>query len=83
MRDAYPDHFTEVRGRGMIQGIVCADPSLADAVCALAFERGLLVETAGPRGEVIKILAPVNIDEALLAKGLGILRSAVDDVIAK
>jgi len=62
--------FTEARGRGLIQGLVAGTPELAKAICFAAFERGLLVETAGVDGDVVKFLPPLTataqeIDEAL------------------
>jgi len=69
-----------VRGRGLIQGLVFDDPAMADAVTTEAFDRGLVIETAGPRGEVVKLLAPLVIERDLLAKGFDILASAVDHV---
>jgi diaminobutyrate-2-oxoglutarate transaminase len=70
----------ETRGRGLAQGITFADPEVADRVCKLAFENGLLVETSGPDGEVVKLMPPLNIDVRDLELGLEILASAVDHV---
>jgi diaminobutyrate-2-oxoglutarate transaminase len=59
-----------VRGSGLIQGVVTTSPEAAASICAAAFARGLVVETAGPEGEVVKLLpalttTPWEIDEAL------------------
>lgn len=58
------------RGRGLIQGLVARTPDVAKAICRAAFDRGLLVETAGVDGDVVKLLPPLtataeDIDEAL------------------
>ncbi len=50
---------------------------LGSAVSAAAFERGLLVETAGPRNEVVKLLPPLTIAESELEQGLELLAEAV------
>ncbi len=55
------------RGRGMIQALVFNDGDDADAVAARAFERGVIVETCGSDGEVLKFLAPLNIAKEELA----------------
>jgi diaminobutyrate-2-oxoglutarate transaminase len=66
-----------LRGRGMIQGIELPDPERAALVARTAFQRGLIVETAGPQDEVVKILPPLTIDDADLHAGLEILREAL------
>ncbi len=66
-----------VRGRGMIQGIEFSDRSLAGKISASAFERGLIVETAGPNDEVLKVLPPLTIDMEALQNGLEILTDAI------
>lgn len=70
--------LVEVRGCGLAHGLAFTDGELADKVCAAAFERGLLVETAGPRGEVVKLLPPLTIDDDELTHGLSVLSEAVD-----
>lgn len=66
-----------VRGRGLMQGIAMASGELAGRASALAFERGLVIETAGPHGEVLKCLPPLVISSTELDAGLDILASAV------
>jgi len=81
MAGAFPG--TTVRGRGLIQGIVFADPEHTEAVCREAFGNGLIIETAGPRGEVAKVLPPLVIDRARLDQGLDILEEAVATIAQK
>lgn len=71
-----------VRGRGLLAGIVFPDEETASLVAAAAFERGLLVETSGPRGEVLKVMPALNIEAADLDKGLGIIVDATQAVHA-
>ncbi len=66
-----------VRGRGLLQGIAMASGDLAGRASATAFEKGLVIETAGPHGEVLKCLPPLIISDAELDAGLDILADAV------
>jgi diaminobutyrate-2-oxoglutarate transaminase len=67
----------EIRGRGFIQGIAFADEHIAGAISKEAFERNLIIETAGPDDEVLKLLPPLVIDDAELERGLDIIRDSV------
>ncbi|MET7300429.1 diaminobutyrate--2-oxoglutarate transaminase [Embleya sp. NPDC005575] len=73
---------TGSRGRGMLHGLECQDQESADAVVHECFTRGLIVETAGALGNVVKLLPALTIDEDVLAEGLGILGAAARDVLA-
>lgn len=70
MCEAYPACGGTVRGRGMIQGIAFAEPELAVRLCRAAFERGVIMETSGPRDEVAKLMPPLTIERPLLEEGL-------------
>lgn len=78
----YPDAIAGVRGRGLAQGLVFADPDTAPAVCAQAFDRRLLMETSGPEGEVVKLLPPLTTTSDELAEGLDIIDASVGAVLA-
>ncbi|KUJ68934.1 diaminobutyrate--2-oxoglutarate transaminase [Streptomyces albus subsp. albus] len=67
------------RGRGLVWGLEFADRHRASAVCARAFELGLLLETSGPHGEVVKLLPPLTISPEELDEGLRILARSVRD----
>jgi diaminobutyrate-2-oxoglutarate transaminase len=69
-----------LKGRGMMQGVDVGNGDLAGAICARAFELGLIIETSGARDEVVKVLAPLTTPEDTFAKGLDILAQAVRDV---
>ena len=73
----YPELQAEVRGKGMMQGIACGDEDVARRICAAAFSAGLLMETAGPNGNVVKLMPPLTIGEATLKRGLSILERSV------
>ncbi|MEW5656551.1 diaminobutyrate--2-oxoglutarate transaminase [Streptomyces sp. CS081A] len=66
-----------VRGRGLVWGLEFADGERAEAVCRRAFETGLLLETSGPHGEVVKLLPPLTATDDELDEGLGILARSV------
>jgi diaminobutyrate-2-oxoglutarate transaminase len=46
-------------------------------VCPDAFERGLLIETSGPHGEVAKVLSPLIVTDEELPRGLRLLEESV------
>ena len=71
--------FPELRrkGRGMMQGIEMPSGAMASRVVELAFAEGLIIETSGPFGEVVKILAPLVIEPAELDEGLQILFDSI------
>jgi len=60
-----------------MQGIRVGADGLSDKVCAVAFENGLIMETSGADGEVIKVMPPLVIEDVGLDKGLAILGRAV------
>lgn len=69
-----------MRGRGMLRGLLLPSGELADAVTARCFNEGLILETAGSEGQVIKFLAPLTIENDTLEEGFGILKSSLDAV---
>ncbi|GEK86078.1 diaminobutyrate--2-oxoglutarate transaminase [Microbacterium aerolatum] len=69
------------KGRGLARGLQFADGATADAVCHAAFERGLLMETSGPSGEVMKILPALTITDEELDRGLDIIAASVDEAL--
>jgi diaminobutyrate-2-oxoglutarate transaminase len=65
------------KGRGLARGIEFISGDLASEVCNEAFERGLLMETSGPEGQVMKILPPLTLTDEELSEGLDIIGAAV------
>lgn len=65
------------KGRGLARGLSFAQPELASKACAIAFERGLLMETSGPSGEVMKIMPPLTITDDELEEGLDVVSRSV------
>jgi diaminobutyrate-2-oxoglutarate transaminase len=71
-----------VRGRGLIQGLDCPAAGIATEVSAVAFERGLVLETSGAESTVVKLMPPLVIDDDLLEEGLQILARSLEAVVA-
>lgn len=72
-----------VRGVGLMQGLAIPVGGLAETICRAAFDHGLIVETAGVRGEVAKIFPPLTIELPALREGLERLAAATDSVLAQ
>ncbi|QWF81565.1 diaminobutyrate--2-oxoglutarate transaminase [Amycolatopsis sp. CA-230715] len=81
--EAYPEANLLAKGRGLARGLEFADGDLAGKVCAAAFERGLLMETSGPDGEVMKLLPPLTLSDEELGKGLDIISESIKTVLHK
>jgi diaminobutyrate-2-oxoglutarate transaminase len=71
------------RGRGLARGLAFADAQLAGNVCHAAFERGLLMETSGPEGEVVKLMPPLTVTDDELEQGVRIVAESVREVAAR
>ncbi len=81
---SYPNAGLSVRGRGLIQGLVTGNqPDLANRIARKAFERGLVIETAGAHDEVLKVLPALTIEDELLTRGLDIIEASVADALAE
>jgi diaminobutyrate-2-oxoglutarate transaminase len=66
-----------VKGRGMMQGLCVRHGDLANRASKKAYELGLVIETAGPHDEVLKVLAPLTIALPDLHQGLALLHQAL------
>lgn len=82
LADAFPHAVTGIRGHGMIVGIVTASGEIARNVSQEAFKRGLVVETAGSEGQVVKLLPPLTTEDPTLTKGMGIIAESVEATAA-
>jgi diaminobutyrate-2-oxoglutarate transaminase len=77
MANEFPELKAQVRGRGLVKGLALKNPKLAPKVRQAAFERNLILETSGPRGEVVKLLPPLTIDPDALERGLEIIEESL------
>ncbi len=75
------EHGFETRGRGMMRGVSTGSGEVASAVTTACFDAGLIIETSGAHDEVIKVLAPLVIDDATLAAGLDILETKIREAM--
>jgi 4-aminobutyrate aminotransferase len=74
----------EARGLGPMLAVELTEPTpdLAKAVTSAARERGLVLLSCGIYGNVIRILVPLTIDDALLERGLDLLEESLGDARA-
>ncbi|TML94992.1 MAG: aspartate aminotransferase family protein [Actinobacteria bacterium] len=74
----------EARGLGPMLALELTEPTpdLAKAITTAARERGLVLLSCGIYGNVIRILVPLTIDDALLERGLDLLEESLGDARA-
>jgi 4-aminobutyrate aminotransferase / (S)-3-amino-2-methylpropionate transaminase / 5-aminovalerate transaminase len=78
------DGIGDVRGRGAMVAIELVHPDgtpdadRAKRICASCHSQGVIVLTAGTMGNVVRLLPPLVLDEALLEDGLAALEVAVN-----
>jgi 4-aminobutyrate aminotransferase / (S)-3-amino-2-methylpropionate transaminase / 5-aminovalerate transaminase len=53
------------------------DAATMNAIMSRCLEQGVIVLTAGTHSNVVRLLAPITIDDALLADGLDVVDEAV------
>jgi 4-aminobutyrate aminotransferase len=78
---AFPDHVRDVRGRGLLVGVQFDSGATAAAVEHAAFQRGLMVLTAGD--DVVRISPPLVITERETASGCRVFAEAVAAVAGR
>jgi acetylornithine/N-succinyldiaminopimelate aminotransferase len=71
-----PERVEEVRGRGLLLGLVLREPEVAARVLSATREAGVLVNLTSDR--VFRVFPPLNIPEGDLARGLDVLERAVE-----
>ena len=79
----YPEIIVDIRGRGMVFGIEFKDVTFAKQVQTVAFSNHLIIETAGPFDEVLKVLPSLTIENLELQEGLEILQTSIETCIKK
>ena len=83
IRNAYPQHKIDIRGRGLIWGLDVGDGEVAKQVIRYCFDNGLLIESSGAFDEVLKVMPALTIDLDTLTQGLQILEAGVKSVLGK
>lgn len=76
------EHGLSTRGRGMMRGLDVGSGEIASRITAAAFARGLIVETSGAHDEIVKVLAPLIIEDAQFSLGLDILEDCVREALS-
>ncbi len=79
------DSRLELRGIGMIWGIEFENipvKGLADRVIEKCFEYGLIIEGAGRKNSVVKLMPPLVISEEELVEGMKIIKKSVEENLA-
>lgn len=74
------------RGIGLIQAIefgACPDDALCGRIRKIAFEKHLVIESAGRKDSALKIMPPLVIDDQTLFEGLEILKESIKEAIAR
>jgi diaminobutyrate-2-oxoglutarate transaminase len=82
LADALPTGGARVVGRGLMQGLEIDRPGLAAQVAREAFDRRVLVETAGADDQVVKLLPPLTISDDDLAHAFAVLAEALDAAVS-
>ena len=80
------DSRLECRGLGLIWGIEFENipvDGLADKVIERCFEHGLIIEGAGRKNSVVKLMPPLVIETDELLEGLNIIEKAVKEELEK
>lgn len=75
-------HGLTTRGRGMMRGINVGSGDVAGRITGICFDEGLIIETSGAHDEIVKVLAPLVIDDETFNAGLDILEEALVEAIA-
>ena len=70
------------KGLGLMLGIEFGSANSAVRIARAAYERGVLVETAGPEDEVLKLMPPLTIETDVLGQGLSRLEDAIRAEVA-
>ena len=73
-----------LRGLGLIQGVdfeKIPDPDFCSRVRRHCFERQLIIESAGRKDCVLKIMPPLTIEEDVLLQGMDILRDSIREAL--
>jgi diaminobutyrate-2-oxoglutarate transaminase len=71
-----------VKGRGMMQGLDVGSGELAVDIAHRCYDQGLVIETSGPRDEVVKVFAPLTTPDDLLFEGLAVIERSAKSAVS-
>ncbi len=76
----------QIRGIGLIWGIDLSklnQPELVNNIIKACFNNGLVIESTGRNGQVLKLLPALTIEKKLLSKGCNIIKQALFEILTK
>ncbi|MGV8894368.1 MAG: diaminobutyrate--2-oxoglutarate transaminase [Burkholderiaceae bacterium] len=79
--ELFPAGTTELKGKGLMQGISIQRPGLAQQISEVVFKHGVIAETCGPDNEVLKLMPPMTIDAETMQEGFERLNAAIREVL--
>ena len=65
------------KGRGLLQGLDLGDSATATEVQRTCFQNGLIIETCGPSGEVLKFMPPLTVSDVEMTEAVNIVMHAI------
>lgn len=80
VRKKYPEHISEVRGKGLIVGIEFSDRDFARDCFSVSVKNGLLVILTVER--VFRILPPLNTNEEEIDFAVAVITKSIEEVVS-
>lgn len=79
------DERLSYRGIGLIWGIDFSkiDPELALSAVHFGFDNNIIMEVAGRKDSVLKLMPPLTIEDEILKEGLEIVKRSIDQALKK
>ncbi|MCL2482708.1 MAG: aspartate aminotransferase family protein [Propionibacteriaceae bacterium] len=77
------DDSIDIRGLGMIWGIDVHEDALSAQISRACFDHGVILERAGRKNGVVKLMPSLVIPDEILVEGLGVIRDAVVEVLGR
>jgi 4-aminobutyrate aminotransferase len=77
LRSLRSPKVVDVRGIGAMIGVELVDKATAESVQRRCLERGVIVLTCGPRGNVLRLIPPLTMTDDELDHGLAVLAKAL------
>ena len=73
----------EIRGKGLIYGIDFKDGKLSRSILDECYKKGLIIELAGRKDSVLKIMPALTIEDDLLLEGTEKIKKSMKLVLKK
>ena len=80
VRKKYPEHITEVRGKGLIIGVEFSDGTFARDCFSVSVKNGLLVILTVER--VFRILPPLNTNKEEIDFAVAVITKSIEEVVS-